>query len=61
MVQPGGTPSSHSSLCTGITTAIALVEGLGSPLFATALAFSVVVMYDAQGVRWHAGGTGFGG
>jgi acid phosphatase family membrane protein YuiD len=53
--QPGGTPSSHSSLCTGITTAIALVQGLGSPLFATALAFSVVVMYDAQGVRWHAG------
>ena len=24
-------------------------------MFATALAFSVVVMYDAQGVRWHAG------
>ena len=39
----------------GITTAIAMIEGLGSPLFATALAFTVVVMYDAMGVRRHAG------
>ena len=39
----------------GITTAVAMVEGLGSPLFAAALAFTAVVMYDAMGVRRHAG------
>ncbi|GAX80886.1 hypothetical protein CEUSTIGMA_g8321.t1 [Chlamydomonas eustigma] len=53
--KPGGTPSSHSSLCAGVTTAVAMVEGLGSPLFAAALAFTAVVMYDAMGVRRHAG------
>lgn len=55
MVSPGGTPSSHASLCAGVTTAIGLSQGLGSPLFAAATAFSLVVMYDAMGVRWHAG------
>lgn len=39
----------------GITTAIALQEGLGSPLFSACVAFSVIVMYDAMGVRRHAG------
>ena len=32
-----------------------MTEGLGSSLFAVALAFTVVVMYDAMGVRRHAG------
>lgn len=39
----------------GITAAIAMVEGLGSPVFAAALAFTAIVMYDAMGVRRHAG------
>eukprot|EP00798_Chlamydomonas_sp_ICE-L_P018308 gene18308-24769_t len=52
---PGGMPSSHSSLCTGVTTAIAMQHGFSSALFATALCFSLVVMYDAMGVRRHAG------
>ena len=51
----GGTPSSHSSLCSAITTAVALQHGVGSSLFAVATAFSVIVMYDAMGVRRHAG------
>lgn len=55
MVEPGGMPSSHSSLCSGVTTALAMSQGLGSPMFAVALAFSVIVMYDAMGVRRHAG------
>lgn len=28
---------------------------MGSPLFAVSLAFSLIVMYDAAGVRRHAG------
>ena len=34
---------------------MALEYGLGSPLFAMALCFSLIVMYDATGVRRHAG------
>lgn len=30
-------------------------QGFGSPLFAACLCFSVIVMYDAMGVRRHAG------
>ncbi|KAK9835299.1 hypothetical protein WJX81_000183 [Elliptochloris bilobata] len=54
-VDSGGMPSSHSSLCTAVTTAVAFQFGLGSALFAVALCFSLVVMYDAAGVRRHAG------
>ncbi|GLI64439.1 hypothetical protein VaNZ11_007709 [Volvox africanus] len=55
VLESGGMPSSHSSLCAGITTAIAIQQGFGSPLFAACLCFSVIVMYDAMGVRRHAG------
>eukprot|EP00775_Hariotina_reticulata_P013044 gene13045-13171_t len=48
-------PSSHSALCAGVTTAIAYHNGMGSSAFALAVAFCSVVMYDAAGVRRHAG------
>jgi len=51
----GGMPSSHSSLCTGVTTAVAMVHGITSSLFAVCVCFSLIVMYDAAGVRRHAG------
>jgi hypothetical protein len=38
-----------------VTTAVALEFGLGSSLFAVALCFTVITMYDAAGVRRHAG------
>ena len=40
-----------------VTTAVALEYGLASPLFAMSLCFSLIVMYDATGVRRHAGVT----
>lgn len=55
IVDSGGMPSSHSALCAGITTAIAFQHGVGSSAFALAVAFSSIVMYDAAGVRRHAG------
>ncbi|CAG9465827.1 unnamed protein product [Pedinophyceae sp. YPF-701] len=55
MVASGGMPSSHSAMCTATTTAVGLTEGFGSPLFAIAICFSCIVMYDAAGVRRHAG------
>ncbi|WP_110113750.1 divergent PAP2 family protein [Bacillus sp. CGMCC 1.16541] len=51
----GGMPSSHSAAVTSLTTGIGLVEGLSSPLFAISTIFAVIVMFDATGVRRHAG------
>ncbi|WP_078555636.1 divergent PAP2 family protein [Bacillus alkalicellulosilyticus] len=55
LTSTGGMPSSHSAAVTALATAIALEEGLGSPLFAIATIFGVIVMFDATGIRRHAG------
>jgi uncharacterized protein len=55
LAETGGMPSSHASLVMGLTTTIARLDGLMSSTFAIALIFSLVVMYDAQGVRRAAG------
>ncbi|MCL4466992.1 MAG: divergent PAP2 family protein [Chloroflexi bacterium] len=47
----GGMPSSHSALVAAVATAIGRQSGVGSPLFGAAVIFSVIVMYDAAGVR----------
>lgn len=54
-VDAGGMPSSHSALCMGLTTAVAMQHGLSSSMFPVSLGFSLIVMYDAAGVRRHAG------
>ena len=51
----GGMPSSHSALVVGMATSVGTIEGLHSPIFAVALVFAVIVMYDAAGVRRAAG------
>lgn len=51
----GGMPSSHSSTVTSLAASVAIVEGEQSTLFAIALIFSGVVMYDAAGIRRAAG------
>jgi uncharacterized protein len=51
MVSPGGMPSAHSALVTGLATAVARLHGLDSSVFALAAVFAGVVMYDAAGVR----------
>ena len=48
-------PSSHTALVVGLTTSVGLKESLDSSIFAMCLVFSLVVMYDATGVRMHAG------
>jgi len=55
LVSPGGMPSSHSALVVGITHAIGLSVGFGTPLFALAFALSMIVIYDATGIRRQAG------
>lgn len=51
----GGMPSSHSALMSATTLAIALFHGFDTPLFALSFAISMVVLYDATGVRRQAG------
>lgn len=51
----GSMPSSHSAAVCALTTAIGITEGVGSPLFAAAFVFSVIIMFDASGVRREAG------
>jgi acid phosphatase family membrane protein YuiD len=51
----GGMPSSHSSLMVGTTVAIGLHEGFNTSLFALAAAMTMIVIYDAAGVRRQAG------
>lgn len=54
-VSTGGMPSSHSSMVSALATSIGLTAGFGSPLFALALGFALVVMFDAQSFRRAAG------
>ena len=55
MVGSGGMPSSHSATVCGLTTAAALRYGVSSFEFAVCFVLSMVVMYDATGVRRETG------
>ncbi len=55
MFETGGMPSSHSALITGATSGIGFQLGFDNPVFALAIAVSLIVMYDASGVRKAAG------
>ncbi len=51
----GGMPSSHAATMTGTTLAIGLFSGFDAPAFAIAVAITMIVVYDAAGVRREAG------
>jgi hypothetical protein len=51
----GGMPSSHSAAVTALATGVALDNGLASSLFAVSAVFAIITMFDATGVRRHAG------
>lgn len=51
----GGMPSTHSCLVSSLTTTILLLYGIESPLFIISLVFSLIVMYDAMGIRYESG------
>ncbi len=51
----GGMPSSHSSAVTALSTAVGLREGFASSMFAISAVIGIIVMFDAAGVRRHAG------
>ena len=51
----GGMPSSHSALVTCTAMAVGLYHGFDTPLFGLAVAVSMVIVYDAAGIRRQAG------
>lgn len=53
--ESGGMPSSHTSSVVSLVTGLGIIDGTDSPIFATALVFAIIVMYDAAGVRRAAG------
>ena len=55
ILAPGGMPSSHSAVVMTIAVMIGKEYGFGSSMFALALVFALVVMYDAAGIRRAAG------
>ena len=55
LLSAGGMPSSHSALLVGATLSIGLFVGFDSPMFGLAVAITMIVVYDAAGVRRQAG------
>ena len=55
LFQAGGMPSSHSALVTATAHAAGLHYGFNSGVFAVACVLTIVVMYDATGIRRQAG------
>ena len=51
----GGMPSSHTALVVATASSTGFTSGFDSPIFAIAFVMSGIVMYDAAGVRRHAG------
>lgn len=54
-LKPGGMPSSHTALMVGLTTATLLKYGWNNPYFAITASVTMIVIYDAAGVRRQAG------
>ena len=55
LIGSGGMPSCHSAAVCALTTSLVINEGVGSNLVAIAGLLSIVVMYDATGVRRETG------
>ena len=53
----GGMPSSHSAGVTALAISVGLISGWTSTVFSVAVAFALVTMYDAAGLRRAAGKT----
>ncbi len=55
LLDAGGMPSSHSALIVSATLGIGLFYGFDDPLFALGVVITMIVTYDAAGVRRQAG------
>jgi acid phosphatase family membrane protein YuiD len=57
LIGTGGMPSSHSCGVTSLATYVGFEKGWDSNSFAIATMLGLIVMYDATGIRRHAGET----
>ncbi len=55
LVGTGGMPSAHSASVTALSVAVGIGHGWSSALFGVTAYFSLVIMYDATGIRRAAG------
>lgn len=55
LVSTGGMPSAHSATVSALATSIGMTEGFETPLFAFALVYAIITMFDASTVRRAAG------
>ena len=55
LIETGGMPSSHAALISGTAAGVGWQLGYADPLFALAAVVAFIVLYDASGVRHHAG------
>ncbi|MHA6529546.1 divergent PAP2 family protein [Paenibacillus sp. BAC0078] len=51
----GGMPSSHSAAAASLAASVGILNGFDSSLFAIAAVVCTITMYDAAGIRRHAG------
>ena len=54
-VGTGGMPSSHAAGVSALATSVGVSYGFDSALFAVVLVFTLVVLFDSQGVRFSTG------
>ena len=54
-VGTGGMPSSHAASVSALATSVGVTYGFDSALFAVVLLFTIIVLFDAQGVRLSSG------
>lgn len=54
-VGTGGMPSAHAASVASLSTSVGVTYGFDSVLFTIAVTFTMVVLFDAQGVRLNAG------
>lgn len=55
LISTGGMPSSHSAFVSALATAVGVTDGIHSTTFAISFCFAAVVIFDAMGIRRHAG------
>ena len=51
LIGTGGMPSTHAAGVTALSTAVGFQHGFDSSLFAISIAFTIITLFDAQGVR----------
>lgn len=54
-VGTGGMPSSHAAGVSALSTSVGVSYGFDSALFAVTLVFTLIVLFDSQGVRFSTG------